>query len=426
MRRCGTSCGGARAPALVTRDRLISDLRELGLGHGDTVMLHASVSRIGWIVGGGDELLHALFDLLGHAGTLMMQIGWDGSPYDVTVGAPEVPDALAAAWPAFDPTTARAVPDGGILGERVRTWPGAARSDHPDSSFVAVGRLAEDLVADHPLQYGMGVGSPLERLCQHAGKILLVGAPLSGTTLLHHAEHVADVPGKEVVHYWAPILQAGQKAWVRIEEFSTEECLPWSGSGDMFGEIIEDYLRLGRGDVGPVGAARSYLFDAAELDRFATEWIEERFRNGPAPPPVVDVYRAQSEDHHSVASLLEALQEEMNSASTGSRRLVARADEYLEDRARRVFVARSGARSIGLLIAHRACRERGILEDAYVEPEFRRRGVLRLMECDASGWLSDEGCRTIQVHVDADNAVARDAWRALGYVPSQEFLERPL
>jgi len=235
-------CSQRRAPGLVTRERIAVDLRELGVAPGDTVMLHAAVGAIGWIVGGPDRVLEAFFDVLGEAGTLLMYVGWDGSPYDVTIGAPELPPALMAAWPAYDPQTSRAVRDWGVLAEYLRTRPGARRSDHPDSSFVAVGAKADELTRDHPLQYGMGRGSPLARLCEAGGKVVLLGSPLSNVTLLHHAEHLAEVPNKGIVRYWAPILHNGEKAWIQIEEFNTggEGCLPWHGATDLFEAIVRD------------------------------------------------------------------------------------------------------------------------------------------------------------------------------------------
>jgi aminoglycoside 3-N-acetyltransferase len=44
---------------LITRNRLVKDLRELGLAKGQVVMLHVSVSAIGWIVGGPDIVIQA-------------------------------------------------------------------------------------------------------------------------------------------------------------------------------------------------------------------------------------------------------------------------------------------------------------------------------------------------------------------------------
>lgn len=56
---------------LVTRSKLVEDLRRLGLLRGQVVMLHASVSAIGWVVGGPDMVLQAILDVLGPEGNDM-------------------------------------------------------------------------------------------------------------------------------------------------------------------------------------------------------------------------------------------------------------------------------------------------------------------------------------------------------------------
>jgi len=66
---------------IVTRSRIADDLRNLGVLPGQVVMLHASVKAIGWVVGGPDMVLQALFDVLTPAGTLMMYVGWEDTPY---------------------------------------------------------------------------------------------------------------------------------------------------------------------------------------------------------------------------------------------------------------------------------------------------------------------------------------------------------
>ena len=50
---------------IVTRSRLVADLKGMGLIAGDTVMLHASVKAVGWIVGGPDMVIQALVDVVG-------------------------------------------------------------------------------------------------------------------------------------------------------------------------------------------------------------------------------------------------------------------------------------------------------------------------------------------------------------------------
>jgi aminoglycoside 3-N-acetyltransferase len=420
-------CSQRRAPGLVTREQIALDVKELGVAAGDTVMLHAAVGSIGWVVGGPDRIFEGIFGVLGQMGTLMMYAGWDGSPYDVTLGMPEVPEGLKAAWPPYDPRTSRAVREWGVLPEYLRTWTGTHRSAHPDSSFIAIGHRAEELTVDHPLQYGMGPGSPLEKLCGVGGKVLLAGSPLANVTLLHYAEHLADVPGKGIARYWAPIVRDDAKRWIQIEEFDTEGCLPWFGATDLFEAIVRDYLQAGHGAVGHVGAAHSLLFDAADLVAFAVEWIEGRFADAePQEDLEMATRRAEPGDHRELVALLGAYEEETRGSSASSARLSTHVDEFLEDRDRGVFVAVVGERIVGMLVASRPTNDRGEVNLVFVEPEFRRRGILRELEADASEYLREAGCHIVELRVDAENDAARSAWLSLGYAPTMEFMERPL
>jgi aminoglycoside 3-N-acetyltransferase len=261
---------------LITRNRLVKDLRELGLAKGQVVMLHASVSAIGWIVGGPDIVIQALLDVIGPQGTLMMYVGWEDSPYELNEWSEEVQLAYLEECPPFDPARSRACRQWSILTEYLRTWPGAFRSSHPDGSFAAVGALARWITEDHPLQYGYGPGSPLAKLCEVGGKVLLLGAPLNAITLLHYAEHMADVPNKRIVRYKMPILRNGQRTWVEIEEFDTCKGIVDNAS-EYFEAIMQDYLLHGKFSSGKVGAVRSYLFDSTNLYEFAKRWLERTF-----------------------------------------------------------------------------------------------------------------------------------------------------
>jgi aminoglycoside 3-N-acetyltransferase len=262
----------------ITKSRLITDLEKLGVMAGDTIMLHASVKAIGWIVGGPDIVLQALLEVLGPQGTLMMYVSWEDSPYDLEAWPPKVQQAYIEECSPFDPATSRAYHKWSILTEYLRTWPKAHRSSNPDASCAAVGAKAKWLTKNHPLQYGYGLGSPLAKLCEAKGKVLLLGAPLSTITLIHYAEHMANVPNKRIAHYRIPMLRRGQRVWVDVEEFDTcGDVLP--NAGQNFEAIATEYLSLGRGRTGKVGEAQSYLFDADGFAKFATKWIENKYRH---------------------------------------------------------------------------------------------------------------------------------------------------
>lgn len=168
-----------------------------------------------------------------------------------------------------------------ILTEYLRTWPGAYRSAHPDGSFVAIGAYAEWLTADYPLQYGYGIGSPLIKLVEIGGIVVLLGAPLDALTILHHAEHRAHIPDKRVVRYQMPMIQDGKRVWIELEEFDTASgIVNWDGPGEYFFDLIGlDFLESGQCSSGMVASAQSYLFNAQALVEFGVDWIECRFTN---------------------------------------------------------------------------------------------------------------------------------------------------
>ena len=46
----------------VTVDSLVVDLRRLGIGEGDIVIVHSSLSALGWVCGGAQAVVQALLD----------------------------------------------------------------------------------------------------------------------------------------------------------------------------------------------------------------------------------------------------------------------------------------------------------------------------------------------------------------------------
>ncbi len=278
----------------VSRSRLVRELRTLGVRPGGVLMVHARISALGWVVGGSGAIVQALLDALGPDGTLMAYAGWEDDPYDVD----QWPEAWRAAYeadlPPFDPHTAEAVHANGRLPERIRTWPGAVRSHQPEAGIVAVGRRADWLAADHPMDDAYGVDSPLAKLVQADGQVLMLGAPLSTVTLLHHAEATARVAKKRWVVYRMPLLINGQTIWREFHDIDTANgafpyefvagevaATPGIGSErDPFEAIARQALAVGIGAEGRVGAAPSVLFPARALHRFAEAWLEARFGEG--------------------------------------------------------------------------------------------------------------------------------------------------
>lgn len=248
-----------------TRRSLNENLVSLGLSNGDLLMVHASVRSVGRIVGGVNSLVHALFDAIGPEGTITAYVD-----YEPFFDEDDEPSSI----PVFDKRIAHAARDHGVLHETLRTWPGALRSDHPDAGVVAIGPSAESITRDHPFQYGYGEGTPFERIVERSGRVLIIGAPLDTITLLHHAEHRAQIPGKRVHRYRRLMPGPDGPQWIDFEEFDTRHPVCDWLPADCFDRIARDALAAGIGRTGRVGEAASYLFDARALVRFGVDWLE--------------------------------------------------------------------------------------------------------------------------------------------------------
>lgn len=151
----------------VTASRLRSDLHALGLLQGERLLVHASLSALGFVPGGVQTVLQVLMDVVGPSGLLAMPAFTTGLTDPAGWRNPAVPEdwiePIRAETPVYDPylSPSRGV---GAISEAFRTAPGVVRSVHPQVSFAAWGTGAEAIVAPHELNAWMGETSPLARL----------------------------------------------------------------------------------------------------------------------------------------------------------------------------------------------------------------------------------------------------------------------
>jgi len=264
-------------PPLASAD-LVSDLNVIGIEPGDSLMVHAGLRSIGPMLNGPETLIAALRDALGPEGTLMAYTDWNADYEAVLAPDGSVPDTYRAEIAPYDPQTSRACRANGSLPEFVRTTPGASRSANPGASCAALGAQADRLICNHTLDYGYGPDSPFARLCDLDGKVLLIGCPLDTMTLLHHAEHLAALPGKRVKRAEVPLSMDGTTQWYWYEEFETS--MPVSGvlPDHCFTTLLSEALAAEIGHAGPIGGATAHIFPASRTRDFAIAWMENAAR----------------------------------------------------------------------------------------------------------------------------------------------------
>jgi aminoglycoside 3-N-acetyltransferase len=171
-----------RLPPVPAAD-IARDLRTLGLGPGDVVLVHSSLSRIGNVPGGADAVVDAFLDVLGAAGTLAVPtFPFRGSML-----------AYVRSDPLFDVETTPSLM--GAITEALRRRRAARRSLEPTHPVAAIGAHAGRLLDDHlNAQGSCDEHSPLYQLALTGGYVLLLGVDFRTCTLLHTAEEVARVP----------------------------------------------------------------------------------------------------------------------------------------------------------------------------------------------------------------------------------------
>jgi len=253
-----------------SRAELADGFRQLGIAAGDTVMVHASIRAVGDVAGGPDQIHLALKDALTADGTMMMYASCPAYFDEVGRGNLSLDQEreVLEKFPAFDASTARSARDNGALVELFRTFPGSSVNDHV-ARFVVWGKHGAHLIASQPWNYALGHGSALERFVQLGGKILLLGCDHDTVTFLHYAEHIVDIPDKQVSKFRVPVAEGGRRVWRDMEEFDTSERAHAHWPDRFFARLVDTYLANTRNRGGFVGNAHAFVLDARELLTFA-------------------------------------------------------------------------------------------------------------------------------------------------------------
>ena len=123
--------------AFISKDQLIQDLIDCGIQKGESVLIHSSLSKIGYLKNGPKDLVEALFAVIGEKGNVLM---------------PNSPNAefqlnYIKNNRLFD--VKNSVSKLGAISEYFRLLPGAKRSEHPTEPVSCIGPDAEYFTQTH-------------------------------------------------------------------------------------------------------------------------------------------------------------------------------------------------------------------------------------------------------------------------------------
>ncbi|TKI81838.1 aminoglycoside N(3)-acetyltransferase [Bacillus mycoides] len=252
-----------------TIETITNDLKALGIEKGMTVIVHSSLSSIGWISGGAVAVVEALMKVVTEEGTIIMPTQSSDLSDPKHWSRPPVPEEwwqiIRDNVPAFDPriTPTRAM---GEVVECFRTYPNVLRSNHPLSSFAAWGQHAEEITANHSLSISFGEESPLRKIYDLDGYILLLGVGYDSNTSIHLSE--VRTGARELIKVGAPIIEEGVRVWKEFVEMDYDS--------DTFVEIGVEYELKGTVTSGKIGNATCRFMRQRDAVDFGTEWFRAK------------------------------------------------------------------------------------------------------------------------------------------------------
>jgi len=237
----------------LSRDQITADLRALGLQPGDRLLVHASLSSLGWVQGAAHTVVEALLAAVFPGGTVA------------------VPTHTRPA-PVIDLRTTAA--HTGAIPNALRIRPEALRSPHPTHSVAAIGPDAAYACAGHPTATALGIDSPFDRLARLAAKILLLGVTHTTNSTVHVAEARYGVP-----YLNKPYSEEYEKATIRVVgpgglDFTVRGIRECPGCSRNFDLLDEPMTRSGRQLIGRVGRAECRLMSAEDLIACAHEALD--------------------------------------------------------------------------------------------------------------------------------------------------------
>lgn len=254
-----------------TISSLTEDLKKLGIKTGDIILVHSSLSALGWTSGNAVAVIEALLNAVGPTGTVVMPTHTSENSDPTNWQHPPVPESwweiIKREAPPYDPlkTPTRMM---GVIPETFRKYPGVLRSNHPQGSFAALGPLANEIIKDHQFTPEFGEGSPIDKLYHLDAKIVLLGVDHQNNTSLHYAEWKSNLPNKPMRKQGAAVLEDGMRKWIEYYDIDYND---------------EDFMQLGTEyeksnlpyEIGKVGIGTAKVFPMKELVNFAVKWMEK-------------------------------------------------------------------------------------------------------------------------------------------------------
>jgi len=239
---------------LITFENLVSDLKKSGIQKGDHLLVHSSLSSIGYVENGADAVINALLEVVGDDGNLLM---------------PSSPNAFLQLdyINEIDLFDVKNSPSAlGVISEKFRLMKGVIRSEHPTEPVCCYGPMAKQYTKDH---FGeitpYTQNSPFYKLTKNKGKILYLGVTLdnAGTSLHLLEDAVTDF--KFPIYFDEKFEVDVKRHSGEIETMHTYVHNPLQSKKRKCDKLIPKFIQAGLLKKITIGEADCLLVDSFEM-----------------------------------------------------------------------------------------------------------------------------------------------------------------
>lgn len=238
----------------LTLEKLIEELQNCGIKEGDSVLVHSSFSKIGFVEGGPKTFVEALLTVIGTTGNLLM---------------PSSPNAGYQLDYIRNLTQFDVQNDASKMGaitEYFRTLPGVKRSESPTEPVCCFGPKADWFTNGHLGELTpYSQTSPFARLAEANGKILYIGVTLDNAGTSLHVLEDAVTEFKFPVYYPEVFPVSVKRMDGTVVPVSVKVHNPEQSAKRKCDELIPLFESKGVMTRATIGKAKTLVFDASKM-----------------------------------------------------------------------------------------------------------------------------------------------------------------
>ncbi len=236
----------------ISKADLMSDFKQIGLQKGDTVLVHSSMSKIGYLENGPQTFVDALIEYIGEEGNVMMP----------TSPNPMLQLDYARSTNTFDINQSPSAL--GAISEYFRKMKDVKRSWSPTEPVSVCGKDADFLTNSHHIDNSPYTSnSPFQKLYQLNGKIMYTGVTLENAgTNLHTLEDAVDF---EYPIYYKDEFEFDVKTATKQIKVRTKVHNPEWSKKRKCDELLPFFESKSVFITGTIGNAKTLLFDGKRM-----------------------------------------------------------------------------------------------------------------------------------------------------------------